>query len=238
MPERNHPAAATPPAGWHEAFAALPLEAPREDQWPRIAAALPGARRPRRVLPWALAAATACLAALPALQLLRQPAPQPEADTHVPAPTTSMPAASGTVAIHQDPAPEPAPIAPTTSDGPVQPASTPPATVAATREPVAKPAADLRPLQEESARLERLLGSLAGTQGGDGLQLALAASLQAEVAGIDDALARPTLDDDARAGLWQQRVEALRELASLAADQRWQALYGGDSSAYALVQVY
>ncbi|WP_024867740.1 hypothetical protein [Pseudoxanthomonas suwonensis] len=237
MPERNHPTAA-PPAGWHEAFAALPLEAPREDKWPRIAAALPGARRPRRVLPWALAAATASLAALPALQLLRQPASQPEADAHVPAPTTSMPAAAGTVAIHQDPAPEPAPIAAKTPDAPAQTAPTTPATVAATREPAAMPAANLRPLQEESARLERLLGSLAGTQGGDALQLALAASLQAQVAGIDDALARPALDEGARAGLWQQRVEALRELASLAADQRWQALYGGDSSGYALVQVY
>ena len=231
MPERNHPPATTPPADWHEAFAALPLEAPRQDRWPHIAAALPATRRPRRVLPWALAAATACVAALPALQLMREQEPPPEART--PAPATSPPAASGMAAGPGTPATEPPVIAAVAPDTAIAPAPAP-----AKHHLAAAPAADLAPLQEESARLERLLDTLAATQAGDGMQIALAASLQAEVAGIDEALAGPALDDSARAGLWRQRVETLRELATLAADQRWQALYGGEPGGYALVQVY
>lgn len=91
-------------------------------------------------------------------------------------------------------------------------------------------------LYVESAQLEALLAELSGIESGNGTQLVLASTLRDRVAGIDEALSS-SLDDQIRSRLWQQRVDALRELVALAAEQRRDALYGtrGD---YAMVQVY
>jgi len=225
------------PADWHVAFAALPLEAPPADGWQRVAATL--ARTPRRRVPaWAIAAAIACLAAAPALWWLRTPppsAPPPVAATRsapghpatairaaVPAATPAdaavAPATTVAVATPDGTSPSPASTAGTVADGGTDP--------------------DLERLYAESARLEALLAQLsAGLESGDGVQLALTSSLRGRLAGIDAALADAALDEDARAGLWHQRVDALRQLAGLAADQRWNALYGATAE-YALVQVH
>ncbi|AKC86153.1 hypothetical protein [Pseudoxanthomonas suwonensis] len=229
MSERNTPAA----ADWHHAFAALPLETPPGDGWQRVAAGLARPPRPRRrVLPWAVAAATACLAALPVLGLLRAPAPPaPDAvagiDSRTAAPDATTGHSAAAVLPVTDTAPRNEPPAPVASSA----APPAPDAVPATRPP-------MEPLYAESARLEALLAQLSGPEPGDGVQLALSASLRSQVSAIDEALAGNALDEPALAGLWQQRVDVLRELASLAAGQRWNALYGGGDTDYALVQVY
>lgn len=232
MPDHSPPLHPAAPPDWHHAFAALPLEAPPADGWQRIAATLPRTpRRRRHLLPWAVAAATACLAALPVLHLLRSPAPVQVAQ---PAAADASPATSGATSTGSASAPIPPPgetVAGGITATPVA-AQVEPASAAGAAAPA------LEPLQAESARLESLLAELSGADAGSGVQLALTASLRTEVAGIDDALAGTGIDDATRSGLWRQRVELLRELAGLAADQRWQALYGGNGADYALVQVY
>lgn len=231
MPDPSAPLHSAAPPDWHRAFAALPLEAPPADGWQRMAAALPRTpRRRRHLLPWAVAAATACLAALPALHLLRAPTPvqvaQPAAGT-----TPATPGADDAGRASASTRPPSGTVAGGTAAAPVA-AHVEPASATAAAVPA------LEPLQAESARLESLLAELSGADAGSGVQLALTASLRTEVAGIDDALAGSGLDAAARSGLWRQRVELLRELAGLAADQRWQALYGGTGVDYALVQVH
>ena len=229
MPDHHTPSGSATPPDWHHAFAALPLEAPPSERWPQIAAALPRTpRRRRHLLPWAVAAATACLAAVPALHLLRTTEPAGNA----------QPAPAGAVQA----APDPSRVGPSTAP-PTRIDNRTPATASADapveRASTAGPAeSGLEPLQAESARLESLLAELSGTDAGGGVQLALSASLRTRVAGIDDALAGTELDAAARSNLWQERVELLRALAGLAADQRWQALYGGNGADYALVQVH
>lgn len=226
MPDHSAPHANAAPPDWHHAFAALPPETPPADGWQRIAHALPRTpRRRRRLLPWAVAATTACLAALPALHLLRTPAPAEFAQPAPAGATQATPSPGGT-----DPS-----TGPRTGAGDGVAATTPanPQVV-----PVSAQEPGLAPLQAESARLESLLAELSGADTGSGVQLALSASLRTQVAGIDDALAGNDLDDASRSGLWQERVELLRALAGLAADQRWQALYGGNGADYALVQVH
>lgn len=228
MPDRNTPLPA--PADWHDAFAALPLEAPSGDGWQRIAPAL--ARKPRqhrRLAPWAAAAAIACLALLPALPWLRMPAPAEDAAPAAAAPPVKFAPRSDAATVHAGATPASTRDSATAS----MDARTPARPVAATA-----PAPGLERLQAESARLERLLAELSGADASSGPELALGASLLAEVAGIDDALAGAELDPAARSVLWEQRVERLRALAGLAAGQRWQALYGGNSTDYALVQVH
>lgn len=66
-----------PPAGWHEAFAVLPLEAPPTDGWTRLSRRLDARRRfPRWPLPLA-AAAVLALAVVPTW--LPRPADGPQA---------------------------------------------------------------------------------------------------------------------------------------------------------------
>lgn len=53
------------PEGWNEAFAALPMENPPGDGWPRLSARLDARRRPRWVPRLAIAAALVLAVALP-----------------------------------------------------------------------------------------------------------------------------------------------------------------------------
>ncbi|GAB3515317.1 hypothetical protein [Pseudoxanthomonas daejeonensis] len=227
------PARSLAPADWHDAFAALPLEAPPADGWQRFATQhVIASTRRRRALPWAIAAAIACLAALPVLVFMRQPAPSTATDAPVvasadaPSLPTSAAGNATTTAIVDGTGPR---VSGTASPAPPPPG---PSTARA-------PGVALEELHAESARLEALLTELSDDAGsGDGARLALTISLRTQVSYIDAALSGAPLDEPALVDLWKQRVETLRELAGVAAEQRWNALYGGPAADYALVQVY
>lgn len=214
MPDRYKLPSAT--GDWHEAFAAMPLERPPCDGWPRLAAALARPPRTHRRLPWALAAAAAaCLAALPLLPLQR---PLPA--------STGLPASAARDTPPRDFAVASSPQMADSSASVAPPASS------------ASGDTHLDHVHAESMRLEALLAELSATAPTDGMQLALSASLHSRMGEIDDALAGSDLDETTRAGLWRQRVALLRELVGVAADQRWNALYGDADADYALIQVY
>lgn len=71
MPDAPSRPRASPPVGWGDAFAALPMEAPSAPGWPRVAAALDARERGRRPL-WLATAAALALVALVPLQRLGQ----------------------------------------------------------------------------------------------------------------------------------------------------------------------
>lgn len=75
MPEN-----AIPPRDWGEAFAALPLEQPPSDRWPRVSPQL-SRKRPARWPGWLAIAAAVALAVVVPLQWRRAHAPTPPA-TH------------------------------------------------------------------------------------------------------------------------------------------------------------
>lgn len=242
MSDKRNP---SPPSDWHEAFAALPLEHPPGDGWSRVAGTL-AQRRPahRRVLPWAAAAAVACLAAVPGLILLRSPVPAAlppasigTAAVHDASPAMGREATEATPSIGDQPGSEgTTTIASASAAMAVTPAlqgSISPGDTAPAQAPV-----DMERLYVESAHLEGLLAELSGPEPGDGVQLALTVSLRSQVADIDTALSGTQLDEPTLASLWRQRVAVLRELVGITADQRWNALYGDPSADYALVQVY
>lgn len=236
------------PRSWSDAFSALPLEAPPMDAWQRIAPRLaPAPRRTHRILPWAIAACTALLAALPLLLLVRQgtsdgtPA-EVAAGNHADPPTLVAPPSSGgnDGPVASDAIATNAPATTSAAHPRSSPAARdePPAVAVHTR--ATTPAVDpgLARLQAESARLEALVAELARNEPVDGAQLVLTLSLQAQVGDIDAALAEGTLDPVVRSDLWRQRVAALRDLAGVASDQRWDALFADANPHYALVQVY
>ncbi|KAF1698749.1 hypothetical protein CSC62_04170 [Pseudoxanthomonas jiangsuensis] len=224
------------PADWHHAFAALPLESPPGDGWQRLATSLPTPARGRPHPPlWLAAAAVTCLAAAPAWLLLRPaavPLVSPVAGT--PATATALPDTSAPTAPREVATTNTVPSA-----GDVADIASPPAARTHRAPPRAGAGdAEIARLHAESARLEALLAELSQAAGGDAVQLTLASELHARVEAIDADLSTGVRDPGIREGLWQQRVDALRQLATLAADQRWDALYGERDSGYALVQVY
>lgn len=215
------------PRDWRDAFGALPLEAPPEGSWQRLATALPpahaSARRARWRRPALALAATAFFAAViplmhwravqttpPPLQraapmtTIATPAP---ADAPVRTVIDAMPAAAA--AAREDAAP------PTVARAP--------AAVRSTARAVRDPApARLDALYTESARLEAVLAHLPDSGTGNVAALAVSAELQDQVAHIDLALSQPALPDVARTALWEQRVDTLRQLTGVEATQRWQ----------------
>jgi len=240
MPDANDPRGRAP-AGWGDAFAAMPLEAPASDAWPHIAARLDaraatvappvassatatlpvaakrhaGRRRNARAAGWLGAAAAAALALVVAW-------PRPEI---VPAAVTTPPAP----AQAQAPTPTPQPDA-TLAAADRKPAGDAaialPKAVQASRKPryaarqaparIAAPALDapaLDALYAESARLETLLALARDDRVASAAAALLSAELDAQVAGIDVRLAQPGLDDAQRRTLWQARVDALRQAA-------------------------
>lgn len=255
------------PATWGEAFAALPLDAPAAPAWPRVAAALPAARRNRAsriaAIALATAAALAVIALVPRL-FVASPAPvervatvDAHADAAGDAVTTTRRAATIAPAIE----PEPRPVA---SSAPHQlQASTPVERVAAVAtEPASEPARDLAPdlaptpiadhapatratasadvpapaatprdatlqrLQAESAQLEGLLALTRDDAVSSGAVAAVASELAGQVALVDAALAQPSLPPTQRVALWQDRVDALRQLAGFETTQRLLASRG------------
>lgn len=233
------------PRDWTDAFAALPLESPQGDAWAKIAAeirpaveAARPARRHRRPLWLAIAAAVALAVALP---LSWRPTPD------------AMP--QPVVASNPDPAPRetqtpppksvaaPAPSSHIASSGgprTVHAATTPPDTRVAQRpakrtgkravRPV--PATDktdetaLAALYAQSAQLEGLLAMARDERVASGTSAALSDGLDAKVAGIDAALIQPGLDARRRAELWGLRVDTLQQLVGIETTQRLYAARG------------
>ena len=81
-------------------------------------------------------------------------------------------------------------------------------------------------LQAESAQLESLLAYARDERVASGSAAALSAQLDGRVAAIDAALAQPDLAPGRQHALWQQRVDALRTLATFEANRRWLASRG------------
>ncbi len=86
--------------------------------------------------------------------------------------------------------------------------------------------ARLHELYSESAQLEALLSLARDERVSSASAVLLADELDAEVAAVDAALARPGLDADERLRLWQARVDALRLAAGFESTQRMLASQG------------
>lgn len=95
----------------------------------------------------------------------------------------------------------------------------------------------LAALIAESAQLELLVAWSDGSGVESAPAAALAAGVQDRVVQIDALLARADLDDDARVGLWAERVLRMRELAGLAHSQQLLAA-SGDGDAGTLVLAF
>ena len=211
------------PRDWGDAFGGLPLETPPEGAWQRVAIAPPPApdHRTRWRRPALALAATAFFAAVVPLLHWRttvdspppsQPAPLPEIATSAPVVETPKPPARASIAAEaQD--------ASTSARAPASRARQTPERALQARQ---HDPARLDALYTESARLEAVLAQLPDTTVGNVAMLAVSADLQDQVAHIDLALSQPALQESARAALWQQRVDTLRQLTGVEATQRWQ----------------
>ena len=219
------------PRDWGDAFGRLPLETPPEGAWQRVAIALPPApdHRTRWRRPALALAATAFFAAVVPLlhwrttvdsPLPSQPAPLPEIATSAPVVETPKPPARASIAAEaQD--------ASTSARAPASRARQTPERALQARQ---HDPARLDALYTESARLEAVLAQLPDTTVGNVAMLAVSADLQDQVAHIDLALSQPALQESARAALWQQRVDTLRQLTGVEATQRWQVALNDTSA--------
>lgn len=81
-------------------------------------------------------------------------------------------------------------------------------------------------LQAQSARLEALVALARDDSAGSASTAVITGQLEAGVAAIDAALSDPGLTTDQRTVLWQQRVDALQQLAGVETTKRWLAAQG------------
>lgn len=221
------------PRDWGDAFGGLPLETPPEGAWQRVAIALPPAPAPDHRTRWrrpalALAATAFFAAVVPLLHwrttvdspLPSQPAPLPEVATSAPVVATPKPPDRTSIAAEaQDVS--------TSARAPASRArQTPERALQAQQHDPAR----LDALYTESARLEAVLAQLPDSTVGNVAMLAVSADLQDQVAHIDLALSQPALQESARAALWQQRVDTLRQLTGVEATQRWQVALNDTSA--------
>ncbi len=222
------------PRDWGDAFGGLPLETPPEGAWQRVAIALPPAPAPDHRTRWrrpalALAATAFFAAVVPLLRwrttvdspLPSQPAPLPEIATSAPLVATPEPSARASIAAEAQDASTSAWSAPAS-----RARQTPERALQARQHDPAR----LDALYTESARLEAVLAQLPDTTVGNVAMLAVSADLQDQVAHIDLALSQPALQESARAALWQQRVDTLRQLTGVEATQRWQVALNDTSA--------
>lgn len=231
MPDREVLSGA--PRNWSDAFAALPPESAPADGWARLSARLPPARRaPARratLRRFAIAAALALAVVLPARRVMQPAGTLPQA----PMPPVVARVDAGTLHASSS---QPTDDAPANTQPPATPRDAATASVetrapprnrptarapAATRAPSPSAPATLDTLYSESARLEAVLAQMPEARMSNAATEALSESLQERVARIDVALSQPAVADDARAELWQQRVDALRQLTGVTATQRW-----------------
>lgn len=220
------------PRDWGHAFGGLPLETPPEGAWQRVAIALPPAPASDHRTRWrrpALAATAFFAAVVPLLHwrttvdspLPSQPAPLPEIATSAPLVATPEPSARASIAAEAQDASTSAWSAPAS-----RARQTPERALQARQHDPAR----LDALYTESARLEAVLAQLPDTTVGNVAMLAVSADLQDQVAHIDLALSQPALQESARAALWQQRVDTLRQLTGVEATQRWQVALNDTSA--------
>lgn len=222
------------PRDWGDALGGLPLETPPEGAWQRVAIALPPAPAPDHRTRWrrpalALAATAFFAAVVPLLHwrttvdspLASQPAPLPEVATSAPLVATPEPPARASIAAEAQDAYTSARSAPAS-----RARQTPERALRARQQDPAR----LDALYTESARLEAVLAQLPDTTVGNVAMLAVSADLQDQVAHIDLALSQPALQESARAALWQQRVDTLRQLTGVEATQRWQVALNDTSA--------
>ncbi|HEY0504921.1 MAG TPA: hypothetical protein VGD42_15675 [Lysobacter sp.] len=237
--DRTHPST---PAGWGDAFAALPMETPPADGWQRLTRALDGPSRPRahdrrRRWPLWLAAAAAVSAVALVPVLMRDPPPiattpvastttQPAATTPAVADAT-QPDEAAADAIAKAPAAvprkrRPSPTAP--------PHEVEPRRLVAVESPATADAAnesgDLPALQAESAQLEALVALARDDRVASASSAALSVELDERIGRIDASLSQPALGDGERAALWRERVETMRELAGIETTRRWMTASG------------
>jgi len=214
------------PRNWSDAFAALPLEAPPRDAWPRIAAEIRTAS-PQRHAWWTAMAAALALAIVIPLALRPDETPPPASAVTPPAAET----------------PKTAPLTPAersvaevrgrASTGIVQ-TTRPPETRIARARPRPKQAATgasadeaaFATLYAQSAQLEALVARMQDDSFATGPAAVLAGELENHVALIDASLAQPELATAQRAALWRERVDALRQLADFESTQRLLAAEG------------
>jgi hypothetical protein len=136
----------------------------------------------------------------------------------------------GTVAVRSDAATAAVAIAPAEHSTPVRVAKADPPRRKPhrTHEPTATEPSDgaMEPLYAESARLEALLALARDDRAASATVVALGSDFGARVAGIDAALAQPSLTAQRRLELWRDRVSALRAYASFESTQRALAASG------------
>lgn len=254
MPDADRPISGAP-NDWNAAFSALPLETPPDGGWQRLTRTLDATTpahtartRPRWPLWLATAAAVSAVALVPVL--MRPDAPAP---TSTPTPVASTPSVSkatvAPVAVDATPAADTVRVAtdakPADADAvaakrrkapvtrpPVRALPLPSAatqTRVAAADPVREAAATTTPLQtlqSESAQLEALVALARDDRVASANGVALTGELDDRIGRIDASLSQPGLDDAARTGLWQQRVDTLRELAAVETTQRWMQTQG------------
>jgi hypothetical protein len=231
------------PRDWSEAFAALPPETPPADALSPVFARIRSSTPVRSGRRWwiAVAAALALAAVLPSWmgRSGRQVVERPAVATAVPVPKrTQTPdarlrgrdAAAATtvrsgVATPQVAKPEPENSAPVRIAKAERPHRKPrPVRKSA---PTSDPAESaMEPLYAESARLEALIALARDDRAASATAVALGSDFEARVAGIDAALAQPTLAPQRRLELWRERVSALRAYASFESTQRALAASG------------
>jgi hypothetical protein len=250
------------PLGWGEAFAALPLQAPPTDTWTSIARRLPhqqpGLRRGRRPYWFAAAAAIALAAVIPVFRWAGHDAPLAP-DSVATAPTapispSSPPSKAPAIATNEPHSIAPLPLAEnsassisatTTSTAAPQVDKTAIAKVRSSRPSdsadramaAAEQHSQLESLYAESARLEAILAQLQEPRAASAPAAALSAELQDHIADIDGALSQSDMPPTSQLDLWQQRVDALRQLTGVETTQRWMAAQGTATEG-PLAQVY
>jgi len=215
MPDshQQHPSS---PSNWTDAFAALPLDAPEASGWPAIASRLDARRRVRWPLWLATAAALALVAVVPLQRLANDRIARPGDSAIVDAGSRAASAEPGAASADTGVATADRPAPTDAANGPSR--------------------AEFERLYAESAQLEAVLAMARDDRVASGPAAALSDELDAYLTSIDAALSQPALPRSQRLALWDQRVDALRQVAGFASTQRWLAA-NGDRYDGALVSV-
>lgn len=124
-------------------------------------------------------------------------------------PVASSRNASFATAARSSDAPQPTVDAPSTADA-----------------AIATPVDPLPGLYAESAQLEALVALARDDRVASASGAVLAGELDARIGLIDAALSQTDLSPTQRSVLWQQRIDALRELAGVESTERWLASHG------------
>lgn len=226
MPDDRDRSFESAPAGWADAFAALPPETPDAAAWPRLQRALAQRRHRARWPAWFAAAAVMAIAAVLPWRLSTEPGrsdPALQADGRVAdAPALGQELGDGRQGT-KDAAQPAAATGEVATQGDIA------------RTPSASPRdadSELGQLYAESAQLESLVAMARDERiASSGPAAALASQFDAQVAAIDARLVElggspPGAVHGERLDLWRERVDTLRGLASFESTQRLLAARG------------